>query len=328
MARYTYAPGYIDAVACQERDLNDDGDFADSNEVVYYHSTTLHSVYALTNSSESVVERYRFDAYGKVTVLDPDHSADSDNASDVSNPYLYTGRRADSESNLMQYRHRYYSWKLGRFISRDPTAYRGSHNLYEYAGGEPLRRTDPRGLYPLPDPGHGSPVPGPPDYPPTHPPSPGDLPGTPWPTEPGIPGTIPSPDPAPAPGEGDECVEVASGDGDYFEYYQMYEHLYGAPVEMVVERELDKPCPNGMTRFRDITYAGGMPEYGWLPKTGLTVRGTTWCAKCVAMGDDACCRDGEQGECRKATTITMWVGLGGHGEHMEHYHDYCDCCYD
>ena len=36
-------------------------------------------------------------------MLDPDHSADSDNASDVSNPYLYTGRRADSESNLMQY---------------------------------------------------------------------------------------------------------------------------------------------------------------------------------------------------------------------------------
>ena len=38
VARYTYAPGYIDAVAVQERDLNADDDFADTNEVVYYHS--------------------------------------------------------------------------------------------------------------------------------------------------------------------------------------------------------------------------------------------------------------------------------------------------
>ena len=131
-----------------KRGQTEDGAFRYSVKVVYYHSTTLRSVYALTDSSQSVVERYRFDAYGKVTVLDPDHSADGDNASDVSNPYLYTGRRADSESNLMQYRHRYYSWKLGRFISRDPKGYVDGWNLYEYAGGRPVNQTDPRGLYP------------------------------------------------------------------------------------------------------------------------------------------------------------------------------------
>ena len=134
-------------MACQERDLDDDGDFADSDEMVYYHSTTIHSVYALTNSSESVIERYRYDAYGKATVLEPDWSADSDNASDVHNPYQYTGRRNDAETNLYQYRHRYYSWRLGRFISRDPKGYVDGWNLYEYGGGKPLIATDPMGFW-------------------------------------------------------------------------------------------------------------------------------------------------------------------------------------
>jgi hypothetical protein len=45
VARYTYAPGYIDDVAVQERDLNADDDFAADDEVVYYMSNTLHNVY-------------------------------------------------------------------------------------------------------------------------------------------------------------------------------------------------------------------------------------------------------------------------------------------
>jgi len=98
VARFTYAPGYIDAVAVQERDLNADGDFGDANEVVYYHSNTLFSVYALTDGDESVVERYHYDAYGACTVLDSDWSADADSASDVNNSYLLIGRRRGSRA--------------------------------------------------------------------------------------------------------------------------------------------------------------------------------------------------------------------------------------
>jgi hypothetical protein len=100
VARYTYAPGYVDALAVQERDLNSDDDFGDANEVVYYHQNTLFSVMALTDANESVVERYRSDAYGAVTVLDADGSADADGLSDVENPYTFTGRRLDDESGL------------------------------------------------------------------------------------------------------------------------------------------------------------------------------------------------------------------------------------
>jgi len=120
-------------VAVQERDLPDrDNDFDDANEVVYYHWSTLFSVYALSDASEAVIERYRYDAYGACTVLDADGSADGDGLSDVENPYLLTSRRLDAESGLMQYRLREHSPKLGRFLQRDPIGYLGRLSLYEY----------------------------------------------------------------------------------------------------------------------------------------------------------------------------------------------------
>ena len=145
VARYTYATGYIDAVAVQERDLNGDDDFADDDEVVYYHSNTLYSVYALSDADENVVERMRYDAYGAATVLDSDFSSDADGASDVENPYTFTGRRLDTESDLMQYRNRYYDPGLGRFISRDPLGYVDTLGLFVYAGNNPAHRADPMG---------------------------------------------------------------------------------------------------------------------------------------------------------------------------------------
>jgi RHS repeat-associated protein len=145
VARFTYSPGYIDAVAVQERDLNADSDFGDTNEVVYYHQNALFSVYALSDGNGSVIEKYRFDAYGGCTVLDADGSVDADGLSDVKNPYTFTGRRLDSESGLMQYRNRCYSATLGRFTSREPQGYGEGLNLFAYVGGGPTVRLDPTG---------------------------------------------------------------------------------------------------------------------------------------------------------------------------------------
>jgi RHS repeat-associated protein len=142
-ARYTYSPGYIDAVAVQERDLNADDDFGDADEVVYYHSNTLFSVYALTDAGEDLAERYRYDAYGAATVLDADWSTDGDGISDVGNIYDFTSRRLDAESDLMQYRYRYGFPIIGRFISRDPRARRSE---YSYCRAMPSRLLDPSGL--------------------------------------------------------------------------------------------------------------------------------------------------------------------------------------
>lgn len=155
---------FSDAVAVQERDLNSDDDFGDSKEVVYYHSNTLFSVYALSDANENVIERYRYDAAacpersrrGACTVLDADAcppglgrgSADADGLSDVDNPYAFTGRRLDVESGLMQYRNRYYHPALGRFISWDRFEYAGAKCLYDYARANPTHAGDSFGLVP------------------------------------------------------------------------------------------------------------------------------------------------------------------------------------
>jgi len=146
VARYTYAPGYIDAVAVQERDLNSDDDFGDDDEVVYYHSTTLYSIYALTDADENVIERYRYDAYGAATVLDADFSDDADGLTDVDHPYLFQGRRWDAGVDCYYFRNRFHGSVIGRFLARDALA-EGGRNHYEFVNGAPGRFADPMGLH-------------------------------------------------------------------------------------------------------------------------------------------------------------------------------------
>jgi RHS repeat-associated protein len=64
------------------------------------------------------------------------------------NPFLFTGRRLDSEWSGMQYRNRSYSTTLGRFVSRDPAGHEDALCLYLYALDVPTRAGDPRGLLP------------------------------------------------------------------------------------------------------------------------------------------------------------------------------------
>ena len=67
---------------------------ADGNDYYYLHDH-LYSPAVMLDSTGTVVERYEYDAYGKVHVLEADFTADADNQSDYGNPYLFTGRRLD-----------------------------------------------------------------------------------------------------------------------------------------------------------------------------------------------------------------------------------------
>jgi len=84
------------------------------------------NVTALVNASGAMVERYQYDPYGKVTILDgttgcqTEWATDADQVSDVANDILYCGYRFDSETGLYHVRHRYYHPTLGRWASRDP----------------------------------------------------------------------------------------------------------------------------------------------------------------------------------------------------------------
>lgn len=111
----------------------------------YYHTNQLYSVTALTNQVGAVVERYRYDPYGAVTILAPD-GVTPKSASAASNPWMFTGRRLDRETGLLYYRTRYYDSTLGRFLSRDPIGYTDSLNRYEYVRGIPTIMVDPSGM--------------------------------------------------------------------------------------------------------------------------------------------------------------------------------------
>ena len=100
----------------------------DSTDTYYYHTNTLYSVAAVTDSSGDVVEQYRYTPYGKPTILDGQGQEIATSA--IGNAYLFTGRRLDPETGMYYYRYRYYSAELGRFVSRDPIGYVDGMNLY------------------------------------------------------------------------------------------------------------------------------------------------------------------------------------------------------
>jgi RHS repeat-associated protein len=101
----------------------------------YYHYDGLGSVIALTDSAGNTIETYAYDVYGR-----------ADKTSSVGNPYLFTGRRFDTETELYYYRARYYSPIIGRFLQTDPIGYEGGINLYAYCGTNPIILIDPFGL--------------------------------------------------------------------------------------------------------------------------------------------------------------------------------------
>jgi len=104
-----------------------------------------YNVVALLDSSGNVVERYAYDPFGQVAVLDANWNVLA--ASDFGWLYLHQGGRLDSISSLYHFRHRDYSPTLGRWISLDPLGYdAGDVNLYRALGNDLLNRLDPLGL--------------------------------------------------------------------------------------------------------------------------------------------------------------------------------------
>lgn len=65
----------------------------------------------------------------------------------ATNPFQYTARELDSETNLYYYRARYYDTTSDRFISEDPLAFNAGLNFYNYVNGNPTNLADPKGLF-------------------------------------------------------------------------------------------------------------------------------------------------------------------------------------
>jgi RHS repeat-associated protein len=119
----------------------------------------------LAEDDGDALERYAYDPYGNVTVLDggkkeiePDtwvyFDADGEVTewnedtlgSDWANTILFAGYYRDSETALYHVRNRMYHAQLGFWLIRDPEAYVDGMSLYEYVRSTPGNSLDPYGL--------------------------------------------------------------------------------------------------------------------------------------------------------------------------------------
>ncbi len=68
---------------------------------------------------------------------------------DVKQPFRFSTKYTDSETDLVYYGFRYYNSELGRFLNRDPIAERGGYNLYGFVNNDPINKIDVLGKHPL-----------------------------------------------------------------------------------------------------------------------------------------------------------------------------------
>jgi RHS repeat-associated protein len=102
----------------------------------YYHTDHVGSTRLLTDESGTVTTDVTYGPFGVPT--------------DTQEHYLYTGKEQDA-TGLYYYGARYYDPEIGRFITRDPapgkTQTPQSLNRYTYCLNNPLKYTDPTGLF-------------------------------------------------------------------------------------------------------------------------------------------------------------------------------------
>ena len=103
--------------------------------VTYCQSDQEGSIVANTDSSGNVLSTFSYSPFGESNNL-------------TASGFGYTGQLYDSETGLYNYKARYYSPSLGRFLQPDPIGYSGGLNLYTYTVNDPLNLSDIFGLDP------------------------------------------------------------------------------------------------------------------------------------------------------------------------------------
>ncbi|MES1243089.1 MAG: RHS repeat-associated core domain-containing protein [Acidobacteriota bacterium] len=111
----------------------------------FYHADGLGSIRALTDETGLVTDRYSFTAFGELTL----HTGEDESA------YLFGGEELDPSSGFYYLRARWMDPGAGRFASADPFGGfdydPASLHKYLYANLDPVRNTDPSGLFTIVD---------------------------------------------------------------------------------------------------------------------------------------------------------------------------------
>ncbi len=86
----------------------------------------------------TVAAHYEYDPFGNVAYASGVAAED--------NPFRFSTKYLDQETNLYYYGYRYYSPELGRWLNRDPIGERGGRNLYAFTSNNPINLIDILGL--------------------------------------------------------------------------------------------------------------------------------------------------------------------------------------
>jgi RHS repeat-associated protein len=140
-AQYVYSPADGSLIE-RDRDATGNGQLS---ERLYAQTDANGDVTALVNAAGQVVERYVYDPYGTVTVLDANWNQRA--GSQYAWRYLFQGGRYDSATGYYHFGARDYSPSLGSWLEQDPLGLgAGDPNVYRFVGGNPVNATDPSGL--------------------------------------------------------------------------------------------------------------------------------------------------------------------------------------
>lgn len=95
------------------------------------------NIVALLNpDTAQVAESYRYDAFGNEELSD----------ASLGNPWRFSSKRVDEETQLVYFGRRYYDPCLGKWLTHDPLGLKSGPNLYAYVLNNPLTHFDLYGL--------------------------------------------------------------------------------------------------------------------------------------------------------------------------------------
>ena len=123
----------------------------------YYHADHLQSAQFITNAKGEQYEHIEYTPYGELWIEETAPGIDK-------LPFRFTGKELDEETGLYYYGARYLDPKYSRWLSGDPALndyMAGSSvgeggiyntvnfNIYHYGGNNPIKYSDPTGMYTL-----------------------------------------------------------------------------------------------------------------------------------------------------------------------------------
>ncbi len=125
--------------------------FEYDDDIYIYEKNIQQDVIAIRNSSNQIVARYIYDAWGNHKVLNPNNTQNTSSSFIGNiNPIRYRSYYYDADLKMYWLTSRYYDPRIARFISPDSWEYLNykklhSLNLYAYSKNNPVMYYDPSG---------------------------------------------------------------------------------------------------------------------------------------------------------------------------------------